>query len=570
MKRVLHFHIPKTGGTAIQHHFVEQLGKERVSDTIVGQRLRDALVQFGYFDVIGGHFLLQQGDRLPQDRCCITVLRHPFDRFLSEYFYHKIDCADRPLDSRLHGLSLETYLDQLSLDEQEGLAAQIGMLYPLGTSAQTVISLEEKFNAAIKAIDCFELIGVQDELEDFACMLDARLGLKYIPLKLKNVTSQRISAGALPPQQIQKLTALFPYELEFYQYAKSRFQASRRECLKRSTLVSHADEPESLEPSFDSVDVSPQSEGPIEFGDRRCTIENASVFGKISGGSLAMIGEYFSICLRIKANESIDSLNVGIAIRDERGLLMFGTSSMQLGRVYALRPGEYLMRFDVLNRMPRGNYRIDASLTKDESRYLGCYHWREDVTSFIVHDNFVSYFEGYILMDADVFLASATDEAVFECRPYEAASNQARSLGRVNKPLTQFNSVVTLAGSMGNLFPDTEICVPVRVENTSQESWVASGRQPVALAYRWLASTREVVVADGIRTRLPADVPPGGAIVVPMRISIPGEHQSLQLVISLVQEAVAWFVDRDPDSAYIQSVELGLVNDRTGAVAGAA
>ena len=90
---------------------------------------------------------------------------------------------------------------------------------------------------------------------------------------------------------------------------------------------------------------------------------------------------------------------------------------------------------------------------------------------------------------------------------------------------------------------------------------MASGRQPVALAYRWLASTREVIVGDGMRTRLPTDVRPGDAVVVPMRISIPGEHQSLQLVISLIQEAVAWFVDRDPGSAHTLSVELGSVGD---------
>lgn len=569
MKKVLHFHVPKTGGTTIQHHFLEHLGKERVSDTIVGQRLRDALVQFDYFDVIGGHFLVQHGDRLPQDRCCITVLRHPIDRFLSEYFYHKLDCADRPLDARLHGLNLDAYLDRLSLNEQEGLAVQIGMLYPLGTSTQTAMSLEEKFTAAVKALDSFELIGVQDELEDFGCMLDAWLGLKYIPLKLKNVTSQRIGLEALLPQQMQKLNALFPYEVEFYQYAKSRFKAIRREFLKRSISVTSDNELEEMVPRAASVSAPSSDEGQIEFGDKRCEIEDVSVLGNISGGSLVMVGEYFTIFLKIRADHSIDTLNVGIAIKDERGLLMFETSSMQLGHVYSLRPGEYIVRFDVLNRMPRGSYRIDASLIQNESRYLGCYHWREDVTSFIVHDSLVSYFEGHILMDADVSLASATDGSKFEHRPYEAARNQARSLGRVNKPLTQFKSAITLAGSMENLFPDTEICVPVRVENTSQESWTASGRQPVALAYRWLAGTGEVVVADGMRTRLPTDVLPGGAVVVPMRISVPGEHQSLQLVISLVQEAVAWFVDRDPDSAYIQSIELGLVNDRAGAVAGA-
>jgi|GEM_PF-1074932 len=556
MKKILHFHIPKTGGTAIQHHFVEQLGKERVSDTIVGSRLSDALVQFDHFDVIGGHFLLQQGDRLPQNRCCITILRHPFDRFLSEYFYHKIDCADRLLDTRLHGLSLDAHLEQLSLNEQEGLAVQIGMLYPLGTSAQTIISLEEKFAAAVKAVESFDLMGTQEELEDFGCMLDAKFGWNYIPLKLKNVTSQRINVESLSPQQVKKLSALFPYELELYQYAKSRFQVSRREFIRRSIAVASNAAVEGAIPRAASVSEVTPSERPTEFGDRRCTIEEVSVLGEISGGSLTMVGEYFDISLSIKVHEPIDALNAAIAIRDERGLLIFSTNSMQLGHIYSLSQGEYVVRFNMLNRMPRGNYRVDAALIRSESHYLGCYHWRENIASFTVYDSIVSHFEGHVFMDADVVFKSDDGEPAFEHKPYAAAGSRARSLGRINKPLTQFKSTITPSARIENVFPDMEICVSMRVENTGEEAWAASGRQPVALSYRWLAKDGKIVVADGVRTRLPSDVLPGKAVVVPMRIDVPSGPHSLQLVISLVQEAVAWFVDRNPDAVHVIPVEL--------------
>lgn len=556
MKKILHLHIPKTGGTALQHHLVEQLGKERVSDTIVGRRLRDALVQFDYLDVIGGHFTLRHGDRLPQDRCCITVLRHPLDRFLSEYFYHKIDCADRILDTRLHGLSLDAYLERLSLNDQEGLAAQIGMLYPLGTVSQTIIPFEEKFAAAVKAIDAFELIGVQDELEDFGCILDARFGWKYIPLKLKNVTSQRISVDSLSPLQLQKLSSLFSRELELYQYAKSRFQALRRDYLKRSIAVANDDE-EDVGPSAASALESTGNEQALEFGDRRCTIEEAGVSGEISGGSLAMVGEYFDISLKIKANEPIDALNTSIAIKDERGLLMFSASSMLLGHVHSLGEGEHVVRFSMLNRLPRGNYQIDAALTKGENHYLGCYHWRENVASFIVHDSIVAHFEGHIFMDADVSLKSVAHASASERKLHMAAGNQVRSLGRVNKPLLQFDSIITPIAPIENIFPDMDICVPVRIENNGQEVWAATGKQPVTLAYRWRARDGKIVVADGMRTRLPSDVRPGGAIVVPMQIRTPSEPHSLELVMSLVQESVAWFVDKNHKSAHVIPVELG-------------
>ena len=82
---------------------------------------------------------------------------------------------------------------------------------------------------------------------------------------------------------------------------------------------------------------------------------------------MVMVGEYFTISLKIVAAEPIDELNVSIAIKDERGLLIFSTSSMRLGHVYSVREGEHVVGFKLLNRMPRGAYRIDAALIKGES-----------------------------------------------------------------------------------------------------------------------------------------------------------------------------------------------------------
>ena len=101
-----------------------------------------------------------------------------------------------------------------------------------------------------------------------------------------------------------------------------------------------------------------------------------------------------------------------------------------------------------------------------------------------------------------------------------------------------------------------DICVPVRIENISREPWAASGKKSVALTYRWLAKNGDVVVADGVRTRLPGDVLPGRAVIIPMQVTVPSERQPLQLVISLVQEAVAWFVDKNPASSHVATVEF--------------
>ena len=53
-------------------------------------------------------------------------------------------------------------------------------------------------------------------------------------------------------------------------------------------------------------------------------------------------------------------------------------------------------------------------------------------------------------------------------------------------------------------------------------TWPAGGIHRVALSYHWALTTRPgYCVFDGERTALPADVPPGGEVVLPCRVSAP-------------------------------------------------
>ncbi len=55
----------------------------------------------------------------------------------------------------------------------------------------------------------------------------------------------------------------------------------------------------------------------------------------------------------------------------------------------------------------------------------------------------------------------------------------------------------------------TTITVPVTLTNTGTETWSAAGPAPVRLTYHWYDGAGTVIVWDGIRTLLAADVPPG-------------------------------------------------------------
>lgn len=556
MPKILHFHLPKTGGTAIRHHLIEQMGASHVSPSVVGMRMEDALLQWEGIDAISGHFSLHQADQLPADRSALTVLRDPIDRFLSEYFFAKSDNAGRLLDARKHAMDLDAYLESLSPREQTGFSLQIEMLYPLGTHSQETLSPDEKLAASVHALDLFELIGIQDELEDFASMLDARFAWPAKPLEQKNVTSLRFHADSLKPHQQHNLHKLLEREFELYQQARNRFRRDRRAFIVRASTSTRI----IMENNSPSADAAPDEGVPVkvpgDFGDRRCEIKEVFVFGEVSGRDYAAAGEQLTISINVMAHEAIDQLNIGIAIKDERGLLIFGTNAMLLGNIYSLSPGMYTVQFHMLNRVTHGRYSVDVALVRTLSHYEGCYHWLEQAAFFEVHEAAASHFEGRLLMDADVEMISASSDASWTRVPYTESKRQIRSLGRINKPLEQFASAITPMCQLEQLDGGADVLLPMRVENLGDEVWPTFGQQPVVLSYRWLAADGTVLVADGLRTRLPSDVSPGSAVIVPLKVRVPYEKGDCRLLISLVQEGVAWFAESNPDSTCFMSLSI--------------
>ena len=81
----------------------------------------------------------------------------------------------------------------------------------------------------------------------------------------------------------------------------------------------------------------------------------------------------------------------------------------------------------------------------------------------------------------------------------------------------------------------------VSVTNTGTVTWSAAGANPVHLGYHWLAPDGTVVVWDGARGNLPADLAPGQAAVVALPVASPPATGTYVLELDLVQEGVAWF-----------------------------
>lgn len=91
----------------------------------------------------------------------------------------------------------------------------------------------------------------------------------------------------------------------------------------------------------------------------------------------------------------------------------------------------------------------------------------------------------------------------------------------------------------------------ITIKNTSKSKWPSKpnekGRNAVNLSYHWYDRKGVMAVLEGLRTPLPKDVPPGESVQLKATIQPPDRAGQYTLEVTLVQESVAWFPERDGD-----------------------
>jgi hypothetical protein len=82
------------------------------------------------------------------------------------------------------------------------------------------------------------------------------------------------------------------------------------------------------------------------------------------------------------------------------------------------------------------------------------------------------------------------------------------------------------------------------VTNTGTQPWVATGADRyVAAGYRWMDSNEALLPLEG-RAQLTGDVQPGKSEQLKLAVQAPDTPGQYKLVVSMVQEHVAWFFSK--------------------------
>ncbi len=105
--------------------------------------------------------------------------------------------------------------------------------------------------------------------------------------------------------------------------------------------------------------------------------------------------------------------------------------------------------------------------------------------------------------------------------------------------------------------PGERVVVPAALENRG-ETWLSSDfvEGPVMASYHWLDEGGGVAVFEGLRSNLPAPVPPGGTCDLEIHVEAPERPGTYVLELSLLQDGWAWADQVDPRLAVHVPVEV--------------
>ncbi|HEY3218264.1 MAG TPA: SpoIID/LytB domain-containing protein [Candidatus Limnocylindria bacterium] len=112
----------------------------------------------------------------------------------------------------------------------------------------------------------------------------------------------------------------------------------------------------------------------------------------------------------------------------------------------------------------------------------------------------------------------------------------------VNVAAIRYAATFTPAAAVSAYWAEAKT-LAVTVTNSGNVPWLTSGANPVNLSYHIFDAAGAVVVWDGKRTGLGANVAPGASATVSLAYVSPASSGTYTLAIDLVREGIGWFAD---------------------------
>jgi len=392
-------HIQKTAGISLHEAFkkifTSYFSLPQPRESVLHSHALEAY-QYNY---LGGHFEFSSGERLNPKRYYCTVLRDPFDRFLSHYFH----CRQIGLDALQHkkinnpSLSDQHILSSVRWTLEEYVDLSHGPRsflhnFQARHFARRVVSQPHLLNdrdlldAAITSLEAYDLIGSFDNLSGFIGGLARDFRVEPVLLDRLNVTRLEVQRNQIPTLIKNKIFTSNSVDRKILDWASKRFSWSE-ELIPRIKIQPL----DRVLPFNTKKNAHPKH---LKFSDVKC-------FGEKSGSEVIGLGESILVNIRLIANEIVGDFTLGMAIKDKEGKLIYGINSQLLGLRFNIdTEGEYEATIRLKNILASGAYSLTLAIHKGLDHNEGCFEWQNDAAIFAVAPGDGYTFEGLVNCDS--------------------------------------------------------------------------------------------------------------------------------------------------------------------------
>jgi hypothetical protein len=372
-------HIPKTAGTSIT------LALSIALDETVEQRNEAhhvAIKNSQGRKVMAGHFWFAPGEFLAPSWYYATILRDPIDRFVSQYYFHRISSEEQPwianMDKAVGAASRLSIEEYLQLDDptiKESYSNYQARHFASRKCLDvTELSDDDLFDAAIASLEEYDLIGIFDDLPGFLDVLCTDNAIPPPKLGVHNKTDKRAQNHELPPGVIAKLHAHNQVDLRLVAWAKEHFSIRRHDFEKDK-------KPAATSRTLTSIRRAPSES--INFGNHKvrilsvqCRTENGDPMHMHAGQRVDIVIEGLS-----HINES--QLTTGIAICRDGESVLYGINTAMTNQQLAVSTGErFTICFSISADLAPGTYHVTAAFHQGASHERINYEWRDKAATF--------------------------------------------------------------------------------------------------------------------------------------------------------------------------------------------
>lgn len=509
--RLIFDHLPKTAGQAINAWMVEELGAGCVTTNLIGDH-SDLIRQYGgLYSVISAHVGFKDGEGLDPRYQYMTLFRDPVDRVVSWLFF-VINNHD---DVQLPGLRQAAI--QFLQEEENSLAGYVENAYVkhfCGIEGNGAESDDQKIANALAVIKKYDVVGLYDDMPQFLAEAAALIGVRE-PKKLGkvNVTTQRPLVDEITPALRERIIALNSLDIRLFE----EVVAWKKSLPQKSSSTSVPPITESLWTKREPLP------------DRELTTTDVVVAApSLREGFSIAHGQLVTLEMDIFLAREMHDLEMGIHIFDVHRRLVFGINNTLLGQSHrAVSGGAYQVSHHILANLPAGRYTAGFAFAERLPEGVKELFWRDAMCEFEVSRPAGKIFAGNVCLPAGISFRPAFGAA-------------ARTLAEI--VVTQHAGCLLAPQSLPPLTAGEVTSIDIEVRNHSDQAWVGDDFRPISLSYHWLNTSGEEVLFDGLRTAIPA----GGIAAhasrhASMQVQAPLEAGAYILVLTLVQEGIAWF-----------------------------